>query len=173
MHAMDRSADTGQVMMTMNESRNPYADIIHLPHHQAANRPHMSMLNRAAQFNPYAALVGFDGVIAETGRLTEQKTELSESEKSILDQKLTLIDDEIQAGQRPVITVDYFVKDLLKEGGAYEKYTGTVRKINREERTIVLLPFEDGSEARTIPLDDISGIHGALVDGLDDNPEDD
>lgn len=61
--------------------KHPYADIIHLPHHKAANRPHMSMYDRAAQFSPFAALSGFDGVIAETGRLTDRKVELSESEK--------------------------------------------------------------------------------------------
>ena len=73
--------------------KNPYADILHLPHHQAADRKHMSMYDRAAQFSPFAALTGFDGVIAETGRLTDRKIELSESDKVLLDQKLTLIDE--------------------------------------------------------------------------------
>ena len=48
----------------MDMEKNPYADIIHLPHHKAVNRPHMSMHDRAAQFSPFAALSGFDGVIA-------------------------------------------------------------------------------------------------------------
>ena len=61
----------------MDMEKNPYADIIHLPHHKAVNRPHMSMYDRAAQFSPFAALSGFDGVIAETGRLTDRKIELS------------------------------------------------------------------------------------------------
>ena len=80
----------------MNVEKNPYADIIHLPHHKAPNRPHMSLYDRAAQFSPFAALTGFDSVIAETARLTDRKVELSESEKILLDQKLTLIDDVIQ-----------------------------------------------------------------------------
>ena len=80
----------------MNENKSPYADIIQLPHHQATNHPHMSMLNRAAQFSPYAALVGFDGVIAETGRLTDRKVELPENEKALIDRKLVLINDFIQ-----------------------------------------------------------------------------
>ena len=63
----------------MDMEKNPYADIIHLPHHKAVNRPHMSMYDRAAQFSPFAALSGFDGVIAETGRLTDRKIEFSES----------------------------------------------------------------------------------------------
>ena len=57
----------------------------------------MSMHDRAAQFSPFAALTGFDGVIAETGRMTDRKIELSESQKLLLDQKLTLIDDVIPA----------------------------------------------------------------------------
>ena len=90
----------------MDIEKNPYSDIIHLPHHKAPNRPHMSMYDRAAQFSPFAALTGFDGVIAETGRLTDRKIELSESEKILLDQKLTLIDDVIQDKHHPEITVD-------------------------------------------------------------------
>ena len=73
----------------MPEQKTPYADILMLPHHQAANRPHMSKHDRAAQFSPFAALTGFDGVIAETGRRTDQKIELSESQMTLLNQKLT------------------------------------------------------------------------------------
>ena len=53
----------------MTDEKNPYADILHLPHHKSPNRPQMSLHDRAAQFSPFAALTGFDGVIAETGRL--------------------------------------------------------------------------------------------------------
>ena len=152
----------------MNDEKNPYADIMHLPHHQAANRPHMSLLNRAAQFSPYAALVGFDGVIAETGRLTDRKVELSESEKIMMDQKFTLINDVIQDGHHPTITVTFFVKDSLKEGGAYEEYTGSVRKIDSVERTIVFLAANGRSSGKTIPVDDIRELHGDLVNYMDD-----
>lgn len=152
----------------MMSERNPYADIIHLPHHQAVNRPHMSLLNRAAQFSPYAALVGFDGVIAEAGRITDLKVELSESEKILMDQKLTLINDVIQDGHHPTITVTFFVKDSFKEGGAYEEYTGKVRKIDGFERSIVFLAANGRSNGKTIPVDDISELHGDLVDYMDD-----
>lgn len=91
----------------MPERKNPYADILALPHRQAENRPHMSMHDRAAQFSPFAALTGFDGVIAETGRMTDRKIELSESQKLLLDQKLTLIDEVIQDGY-PDWNIPYF-----------------------------------------------------------------
>ena len=43
-----------------------YEDIINLPHHQSATRPHMSLRDRAAQFAPFAALNGHADVIAHT-----------------------------------------------------------------------------------------------------------
>ena len=155
--------------MKMNEDRNnPYADIMDLPHHQSATRPHMSMLNRAAQFSPYAALVGFDGVIAETGRLTDRKVELSETEKVLMDQKLTLISDAIHNGRHPTVTVSFFVKDPLKEGGAYEEYTGPVRKIDPVARAIVFLAANGRSSGKAVPVDDIRDLRGDLVDDMDD-----
>ena len=44
-----------------------YNDIIDLPHHVSATRPRMSMIDRAAQFSPFAALTGYDAAIKETG----------------------------------------------------------------------------------------------------------
>ena len=41
---------------------NKYEDIINLPHHVSKRHPQMSMLNRAAQFAPFAALTGFDNI---------------------------------------------------------------------------------------------------------------
>ena len=43
-----------------------YEDIIHLPHHQSARRPHMPLSERAAQFSPFAALTGYDAAIDES-----------------------------------------------------------------------------------------------------------
>lgn len=147
--------------------RNPYADILHLPHHQATDRRHMSMHDRAAQFSPFAALTGFDGVIAETGRLTDHKIELSESEKVLLDQKLTLIDEAICAGQHPEITLLYFTPDARKTGGSYQEYTGSVRQIDPIERTIVFLADNRRSAGKRIEIDDVKEIHGELVDYMD------
>ena len=58
-----------------------YRDIINLPHHVSSKRPQMSMLDRAAQFSPFAALTGYDDAIHETGRLTDKKIDLSEGKK--------------------------------------------------------------------------------------------
>ena len=40
-----------------------YDDIIDLPHHVSKRHKPMSLLNRAAQFAPFAALTGFGDVI--------------------------------------------------------------------------------------------------------------
>lgn len=50
----------------MNDHR--YDDIIDLPHPTSKRHPRMPMSDRAAQFAPFAALTGFDGVIAKTAR---------------------------------------------------------------------------------------------------------
>ena len=147
--------------------QNPYEDIIHLPHHQSSNRPHMSLHDRAAQFSPFAALTGFDGVIAETGRLTDQKIELSEYERALLDRKLSRIEDELRKGNHPEITVIYFVPDPLKAGGTYEEYAGYVRNIDAIERCIVFLTGNGRSAGRRIGIDDIWQMHGELVDDME------
>lgn len=151
----------------MPERKNPYADILALPHHQAENRPHMSMHDRAAQFSPFAALTGFDGVIAETGRITDRKIELSESQKLLLDQKLTLIDDVIQDGYHPVVTVVYFVPDAQKEGGSYREFIGKVRQVEPIERKLVFLAANECSGGKEIGIDSILEIHGDLVDYME------
>ena len=45
-----------------------YSDIIDLEHHKSDNYPWMPEEDRAAQFAPFAALVGFDELIEKTAR---------------------------------------------------------------------------------------------------------
>lgn len=42
----------------MSENIDEYGDIINLPHHVSKRHPQMSMLARAAQFAPFAAVSG-------------------------------------------------------------------------------------------------------------------
>ena len=65
-----------------------YSDIINLPYKKSKKYKHMSQKDRAAQFAPFAALTGHKQLIQETQRLTEDKKELDENKKSILNQKL-------------------------------------------------------------------------------------
>lgn len=52
-----------------------YDDIINLPHHVSEKHPQMSMLQRAAQFAPFAALTGHDKAIEETASWHEAQQE--------------------------------------------------------------------------------------------------
>ena len=157
----------------MTDNDFPYADILHLPHHRAAGRAHMSLHDRAAQFAPFAALTGFDGVIAETGRQTECRAELSESETVLLDRKLARIIDCLQQGRRPTVTVAYFEADARKDGGAYRQCSGEVKKIDLFERTIVFVEENCRSGGKTIPMDDVVDIRGEALEALEDDCEDD
>ena len=67
----------------MGKKVERYSDIIDLPHHQSVRRPHMPNYNRAAQFAPFAALVGYDEMVADAVgmRLSEKKKELGEDDK--------------------------------------------------------------------------------------------
>lgn len=46
-----------------------YDDIINLPHHTSKKHRPMSMLNRAAQFAPFAALSGYDEAIKDASQI--------------------------------------------------------------------------------------------------------
>ena len=56
-----------------------YDDIKHLNRPQYDDLHPMSMSDRAVQFSPFAALVGYDDAVAETARLTDSKAVLTET----------------------------------------------------------------------------------------------
>ena len=136
---------------------HPYADIIDMPHHVSKDRPHLSMHQRAAQFSPFAALVGYDEVIEETRRQTDLKRELDETEKAELDRKLNVIASRLT--EKPIVEVEYFVPDKTKAGGEYVVKSGTVVKILSVQKRLVL---SDGTEIR---IEDIADISGELFAG--------
>lgn len=131
-----------------------YDDIIHLPHHISKTRPQMSMMDRAAQFSPFAALTGYDAAIKETGRLTDEKIELDEETKAVLDRKQSYLSDMISV--QPEITVTYFLPDERKSGGTYLSVTGKLKRIDEYERMMIL------TDGKKIPLDDIMDIESNL-----------
>jgi hypothetical protein len=138
---------------------DPYEDIINLPHHVSPKRPQMSMQDRAAQFSPFAALTGYEDAIKETGRLTDVKIELSDEDRELLDQKQQYLQEHI--GDRPEITITYFVPDEKKSGGAYISISGRMKRVDEYARQFVL------TDGKKIPLDDIIDIrsdcfHGTL-----------
>ncbi|NMM94098.1 hypothetical protein [Bifidobacterium oedipodis] len=50
------------------ENTHRYDDIIDMPHPRSRRHPPMSAHNRAAQFMPFAALTGYEAVIAQAAQ---------------------------------------------------------------------------------------------------------
>ena len=119
----------------------------------------MSMQDRAAQFSPFAALVGYDDAIRETGRLTDQKIELGEEQLSVLNRKYLILTQHL--ADHPEVTIVYFEPDKFKSGGAYLSVTGVVKKIREYEAEIIL---EDGT---VISIESILEISGPLFVDLE------
>lgn len=99
------------------DPRIVYADIIDLPHWQSPTRPHMSLYDRSAQFASYKALSGYEDMVAEEARITDEEMQLSESKITMLNQKLNLIADAVKDGTHPELTFTVFVPDEKKSGG--------------------------------------------------------
>lgn len=128
-----------------------YDDIIDLPHHVSTTHHRMSMLERAAQFQPFRALTGYEDAVRETARLTDDRVELTEDEKALLDGKLQRLADNLAS--HPLVTVTYFQPDKKKTGGAYVTTTGQLKKIDDFEGVLILLGGE------RIVIDEILEIH--------------
>ena len=139
--------------------RNPYEDIINLPHYTSTSRPRMSAHDRAAQFSPFAALTGYSSAITETARLTNRRIELDESIKADLNDKLAILQDQLE--EQPEVSITYFKPDLKKSGGAYITASGWVKKIDQYKRTVIM------ADATIIPMDDIFEMEGELFSRFD------
>lgn len=120
-----------------------YSDIIDLPHHQSIYRPHMSVYNRAAQFAPFAALVGYDEMVQDTADilLLDKRIILSEDAKCLLDLQLQGIREKIDLN--PEIKIIYFDEKANKLGGGYALHSGKVKRI---EEYPAMLVFGDGKK---------------------------
>ena len=127
----------------MNDEPRDYSDIIDLPHPTSPKHPRMSMLNRAAQFAPFAALTGFGQAIDETARLTDRRIELGEAELAELNEKLSRLMQRLPAEAE----ITYFVPDARKSGGRYVTERLPVRQIRPAEGVLAL------AGGRTIDLD--------------------
>lgn len=141
----------------MNNDYN-YEDIINLPHHTSLNHPRMSIEKRASQFSPFAALTGYTELIKETARITDKRIELDEGVKQILNNKLKLINENIES--KPKVTFTYFVPDMKKNGGKYIDYTGIVKKIDIYNGNVIM---EDKTK---ITINEIIAITSYLFDDI-------
>ena len=120
----------------------------------------MPRADRAAQFAPFAALTGYDAAIDETGRLTDQKIDISEDMREKLDLKQNFLADIID--EQPEISVTYFVPDKKKSGGAYVTLNGRLKQIDEYEQLIML------TDGKKIPIQEVYSIESDLFRGMFD-----
>lgn len=116
-----------------------YEDIQNHKRYQLKHHTPMSLESRAAQFAPFAALVGYDEEIGEAARSTDGREELSEDAIDALNQAFQKLLEHEE--ERPLVTVTYFQPDAKKDGGRYMTYTGNFRFYDAEKRVV---KFVDG-----------------------------
>ncbi len=137
--------------MSLTKSNHPYNDILTKEYRKSTRRKQMPVADRSAQFSPFSALVGYEDAITETGRLTDEKIELSEEAKSILDGRLQLLMENLDTA--PYVTILYFLPDEKKTGGKTCSISGKLLQIHPQKRILIL---ENDIQ---IPIDNILDIN--------------
>lgn len=127
-----------------------YSDIIDLPHHVSTRHPHMSRVDRAAQFGSFDPLKDYKDSLAEEKRQTEERPELSDEDLARLNEAVRKLAEQTSGDTpaHPKVTLTIFIPDDKKTGGSIKTTTGHVRTVNEELRYIVLengrrYPFRD------------------------------
>lgn len=136
------------------DNEHKYDDIINLEHHVSKVHKQMSLENRSAQFAPFAALTGYEDEVKETERITEERIEIDEEARNILDAKINLIQNKIK--EHPKITIIYFIPDNKKKGGKYQSITENIKKIDTYNKFIIL------DNDIKISIDEIIDISGKI-----------
>lgn len=116
------------------------------------------MYARAAQFSPFAALTGHDDAVKEAARLTEKFIELDEDSLARLNDKLSMIEENIDTDI--LVSITYFVPDERKAGGSYQTISGIVKRIDEYESAMLM---RDGLK---IPICRIYEIESEMFKGF-------
>ena len=131
----------------MKKDIHNYDDIINMPRHISSKHPQMKIIDRAAQFAPFAALTGHKESIDEASRITDSKKELDENQKEILNNKLNYI--LLNLDKLFEIKITYFQADLKKSGGKYITILANIKTIDEYNKVLVL------NNGMKIKLDDL------------------
>lgn len=133
----------------MGKAKDEYRDILDAPRPEPEGRKRMSRRERAAQFAPFAALSGYEALIAEAGRATEAVRFLDEDRLAELDRALRALLARDTPGEA---AFTWFVPDPKKPGGSAVTATGRLLRYEPETR---LLRLDSGV---AIPLDALLAV---------------
>ena len=113
-----------------------YDKILNAPPWEPRSHPRMPLSKRAAQFQPFDPLEGYDEAVTETARETDAERYLDETTVASLNATLAELNARIK--EQPAVTVTYFVPDTKKSGGAYHTRSGKLKKLDElnEEMTL-------------------------------------
>ena len=136
----------------------PYEDIVNMPHHVSKKYPQPTMADRAARFAPFAAITGYEEMVLEEARVTDDRIEMDESSKAALNEKLNMILEFID--EQPEVKITYFEPDKKKAGGAYVTVTGNLTRIDEYERLLIL------TNGKKIPMHEIADIETDIFKGI-------
>ncbi|MBQ2892193.1 MAG: hypothetical protein IJE45_04805 [Bacilli bacterium] len=144
----------------MVDDNFPYKHILNEEHRKSAKHQPLPISSRAAQFSPFAALVGYDEMVSETARRTDKRIELDEYDIEELNRKINMLQDHLYDDIE--VNIKYFVPDERKEGGKYVEVSGIVDKIRDYEKDIIL----EGE--RIIPIREIIEIESDLFNHIEE-----
>lgn len=122
-------------------------------------RPRMQRQQRAAQFMPFAALVGHEEVLALEREVTEEWQEQSEDILHDLDAVARDIEAALGRGDSPVVQITYFAPHPQKTGGYYVTQCLTVSKLDSWQRVVYGYAGNDSEDRRRIPFERITSLH--------------
>ena len=116
---------------------NKYKDILNTKYPFPLLKERQKITTRAGMFAPFAALTGYDDQVKETERITDYEVFLDEDNKSLLDEKLNYIRNNLNKIEVKVVC---FIKDKKKSGGKYITKIGKIKRIDNYKKELV---FDD------------------------------
>ena len=132
-----------------------YDDILYMQRPVSEKHKPMSMLARAAQFAPFAALNGYDDAFAEEAMETEAEIDMGDEQKEQIGHIVLKLHQRIGAGEKPVICITYFVKDAVRSGGKYHSEKKELVKIKLDQKMLI---FGDGTSVSLNQIKEIEEL---------------
>lgn len=123
----------------------PYEDIVHLHRPESRHAP-MPLLDRGAQFAPFAALRGYDEVIRQTQQERVEQIELSDEGTAQINEALCLLYERLE--EQPEAVFTHYRFDPYTEAGAYETLRGRVKLIDPAHQKLTLTDDRELSFSR-------------------------
>lgn len=114
----------------------PYEDIVHLHRPESKRHAPMPLIDRGAQFAPFAALRGYDEVIREAQQENVEQIELSEEGQAQINEALCLLFERL--GEQPEAVFTHYRFDPYTETGVYESLRSRVKSIDPARQKLTL-----------------------------------